>query len=244
MQNGEISAPDKDTVYRELRVRGIRPRWVREAPGIFNWLFGRGKRWLAIALLVVALIASLLRRGGGGAEVVRQEDKVRVASRGQLYGDPSLIQSYDANHWRTVYTNEGERVLALFARPGSVLALEEPPFTDYAMMRTCVGVTTMTAVVPSPELEKMNQMLEGMKQELLTYLTAGGTVENYVLRLYERQRYERQIFEERQREMDALLMNGPVEKDVVLKRWEMLNDELRSFGLQTIALPTDFFQEM
>lgn len=60
---GAISASSRDAAYAALRERGIRAGRVTEAPGFFNKLFGKGKRWLAIGALavVIGVLAVLLR---------------------------------------------------------------------------------------------------------------------------------------------------------------------------------------
>ena len=50
---GEIAAATKEAAYAALRAQGIKAGHVDEAPGVFNKLFGKGKRWMAIAVLVV-----------------------------------------------------------------------------------------------------------------------------------------------------------------------------------------------
>lgn len=60
LKNGSICASTRERVFVELRTRGIRPCRVVEAPGFFNKLFGKGKRWLAIGVLAGALLLVLL----------------------------------------------------------------------------------------------------------------------------------------------------------------------------------------
>ena len=56
-----VNAPSLDAAYKLLKSQGIKPGRVVEAPGFFNKLFGKGKRWLAIgALIVVAAVLALL----------------------------------------------------------------------------------------------------------------------------------------------------------------------------------------
>lgn len=46
-----ITAPTKEAAYAALKAQGIKPGRVEEAPGFFNKLFGKGKRWMAIGVL-------------------------------------------------------------------------------------------------------------------------------------------------------------------------------------------------
>lgn len=53
--NATVSAPDRDAAFARLKARGIRPSRLEDAPGFFNKLFGKGKRWIAIAVLTILL---------------------------------------------------------------------------------------------------------------------------------------------------------------------------------------------
>ena len=55
-----IAAASRDSAYAELKKRGIRPFSVELAPGLLNKFASMGKRGLAIAVLAVALIASII----------------------------------------------------------------------------------------------------------------------------------------------------------------------------------------
>ena len=58
VHEGAIGAADREAAFRALRSRGVKPARLEEAPGVFNKLFGKGKRWLAIAVL--AALAAFL----------------------------------------------------------------------------------------------------------------------------------------------------------------------------------------
>ena len=49
--SGTICAASRDAAYAAIKELGVRPSRVVEAPGFFNKLFGKGKRWLAIGVL-------------------------------------------------------------------------------------------------------------------------------------------------------------------------------------------------
>ena len=44
VKRGEIVAPDREAAFQLLRAQGIKPARLEEAPGVFNKLFGKGKR--------------------------------------------------------------------------------------------------------------------------------------------------------------------------------------------------------
>lgn len=55
-----VSASNRDVAFAVLKERGIRPSRLEEAPGFFNRLLGKGKRWLAIVVLFVLLVITTL----------------------------------------------------------------------------------------------------------------------------------------------------------------------------------------
>ena len=60
LHEGVIRSANREEAFAVLKARGIRPGRVVEAPGFFNKLFGKGKRWLAIVFLAVALIVAVV----------------------------------------------------------------------------------------------------------------------------------------------------------------------------------------
>lgn len=57
LHHGSVAAADRDAAFAALKARGVRPARLVEAPGFLNKLFGKGKRWIAIAVLSVAAAA-------------------------------------------------------------------------------------------------------------------------------------------------------------------------------------------
>lgn len=68
VQSGVVCARSRDAAYGILRSRGIKPFKVDLAPGVLNRILGRGKRWLLIGFLSLALIAVLLAYRYGDRE--------------------------------------------------------------------------------------------------------------------------------------------------------------------------------
>lgn len=72
LHRGEIAAPDRESAFARLKEQGIRPARLEDAPGLGNKIFGKGKRWLAIALLAILVLvfgALALVRGKSAAFV-------------------------------------------------------------------------------------------------------------------------------------------------------------------------------
>lgn len=229
---GVIDAPDREGVYAALKAQGVRPSFVAEVPGFFNKLFGKGKRWLAIGVLsaMCGVLAVVV-----GRVVLNAPQPLTSTPRHQIYGDPSILQSCEANGWAEVLPDAGDRLLAAFAQPG-----RDAPAVDLKNLPP-VGTAFVGISADDPaEAVQMKRIVNGMKTELADYLAAGGTVALYVERLLDRQKVEKNIRLYKIGEMERL--KGLVETDRAraAEKWRKLNDELRAFGLCPLEMPEDF----
>ena len=86
---GAIRASSRDAAFAALKAGGIKPIRVDEAPGFFNKLFGKGKRWIAIAFLTIVAVASLHYAHRTKVETAPSN----FEDRAQLYGDPEVISA-------------------------------------------------------------------------------------------------------------------------------------------------------
>ena len=59
--SASICASSQEAAYAALKKQGIKPCRFAEAPGIFNKVFGKGKRWIAIIILsIVCIVETIL----------------------------------------------------------------------------------------------------------------------------------------------------------------------------------------
>ena len=222
-------AHDRDAVFRELKKRGIHPSRVIAAPGLFNKIIGSGKRWLAIAGLVIIVIILLADKNSPS-----QSSQLENMPRHQIYGDPALFEELSRSDYASVFENRGERFLARYAQPGSEVAeitkIESVDFDAIVKsLEGCVNKKIPMLESDVREIRELKQIVEGMKSELEIYLSDGiGTVRLYIQRLAERQESERDLL----RRAKMLLQN---ETDMAI--WKKVNDDLRRVGLRTIAPP-------
>ena len=214
----EISASSREAAFRILRERGIRPGRLVEAPGFFNKLFGKGKRWLAIGILSFALIIVLVT-----SIVPRSPILDATAPRHQIYGDPVILEPFERGDFSDVFADAGDRHLARYAQPGRLMPSSDgnvaPPLPDFS-------VPIIVSSDDPREIRELKEIVNGMREELRGYLAeGGGTWTSYCRRLDERLNAERIIYERMRLELED-------EKDPSIRQER--NDALRRLGLKTV----------
>lgn len=227
LHSGSIKAADKDAAFAALRARGIKPSRLAEAPGFFNKLFGKGKRWLAIAVLC-ALVCALLLALRVKTRPIVVGGLGESSQRHQIYGDPAIIDEMTADGFSRVFSNIGERYLAAYAIPGSSAAQMVRLVTPDDLL-TCLTNRVAFDEDDSREVIELKAIVNGLKEELREYLSDGvGTAASFIRRLEERQEEERLIYRRVQNELEA-------NPDPAL--WEERNRSLREMGIRTIPRP-------
>lgn len=238
LKRGEISAPDRDAAYAALKSEGIRPSKVSEAPGFLNKLFGKGKRWLAIAILALAVAVGVVTHWGAIFSV-----KPDSELRAHLYGDPAVLQKISDDFWRTSFPDVGDAFLARNGQPGVADSfVYDEAATNAVKSALKEGARAHVKVddADPAELAKMKRIVNGMKDELAAYLAAGGDVGDYMKLCGERIRTEvgiatgirDELARMRKKMREGVLGDIPAE-------WDKKNRVLRSFGLETIPFPEE-----
>lgn len=239
-QSGTIAAPNRDAAFAMLKERGIRPSKVVEAPGVFNKVFGKGKRWLAIAFLLVVALGATLALTRTTAELKEAKEEVSLVTlpfedmtRRQVIGDTMLIEKGIRDGWSEVFAEEGERFLASFAVPGVPVGVRNT--SEEAIS---AALARKVVVEPSDGLEarQIKAMVEGMKEELRDYLAAGGTIVGYGKELVKRQEQEIAYYTRAKAEIDKLKASGASD-DEIFAVWEDRNNKLRRMGIKLVSLP-------
>ena len=219
---GIVNAASKEAAYQLLKAQGIRPGRVTEAPGFANWLFGKGKRWLAIVFLAAAFLFMLSLYFS--AADARRDD---AEERAQIYGDPVVLEEATRNGWAAVFSDPGERLLAAHAVPGERCACKAMTNLSEVVSALLAGRSRRVEVREGElrEIVQMKRMVNHLKDELNGYLSAGGTVEQYLRRLCIRQMAERGIYESTRAEI--LRASDP-------EVWKVKNQHLRAMGLPMV----------
>lgn len=167
---GVVRAANKEAAYAILKKQGIKPCRFSEAPGFFNKLFGKGKRWMVIGVLgagCLVLGAVVYTQGAG--------DKARstnpVLPRHQIEGLPSDWVS----HIDAIFDDEVDRLLAFRSQPGQVVM---------------PGADQVEGAVEGKWVETLRGVVAGMRKDADGFLKLGKSKLELALFLDERQRME------------------------------------------------------
>jgi hypothetical protein len=235
--SGVINAPDRDSVYTLLKKQGIRPASVTEAPGLFNKIFGKGKRWIAIAVLaLISIFLAFSLMFGIGQEA--KSNNYSPMPRHQVYGDPAFMDSLERDGYKEVVLSPGDRVLVRFAIPGRFVRVPSPE----ERMLWIEALSVLSTNMPSfnvesdrREIQELRRIILDMRLEYKAYLANGvGTPETFLRRLFERQNREMSI-----RERVRIVLKDEKKHEV----FEQRNEALRRLGLATVPFPSSEMRE-
>ena len=239
-RTGVIAASDREAAFTALKAQGIRPGSVTEAPGFFNKLFGKGKRWIAIGVLLLVAAGAVLFAFRTKREAKVAEDVlspitglVTSMSRRQPIGDTAIIEKGVRDGWADVFAGEGERFLASFAIPGVPAGQRN---TTEDEIRQALERKIEPTKEDSIEAQQIKAMVEGMKQELREFLAAGGTIAIYGRKLVQRQEEEIGYYYRAKNELDALV-KSKADNARIEALWQMRNEKLRRLGIKLLTLP-------
>ena len=240
-----MNAASREEVFAELRKRGIKAIKVVAADGSKANGEVRGVRKRAVAALVAlaAVCAGVVAYfSGTRTAAVVAANPVAVSPRHQIYGDPAIVETFERGDFFNVLSREGDRLLAVFAQPGRLMCAKgtnprklsanaAAQFAAYAKNELGTDNDITIASDEPREIRELKQIVNGMRDEMRTYLANGnGTPRSYWRRLNERTLSEMQIYERTRREL---------EKETRPEIWEQKNESLRILGLRTIPAPNE-----
>lgn len=240
LKSGVIDAVTRDAAFAALKAQGIKPSKVEEAPGILNKVFGKGKRWIAIAFLLLIALGATLALTRTKKELKEIKEEVAIATlpfedmtRRQVIGDMMVIEKGIREGWSDVFEGEGERFLAGFAVPGVPVSVRNTSEEEIsAALKRKITVESGDGL----EARQIKAMVEGMKEELREYIAAGGTIVEYGKALVARQEQEIAYYTRAKNEIDQVKKSGGSEEELIAV-WEDRNSKLRKMGIKLVALP-------
>ena len=213
---------------------------MSEAPGFFNKLFGRGKRWLVISSLLIVIATLLVTQRSAidtDAVVFSAHGKAVPSERKQIWGDSAIIESAAKKNWRVIFNNPADRLLAIFAQPGHIVKPTLLPTTIEADFLKSIKTEVIIEKNELEEYKQMKCLVAGMKLEALQYIADGGNFNQYYNRLLERQQAECKFLETSKKTLEKAAQKKNVD---VIKLWKETNHQLRALGLPTIAMPESY----
>jgi len=235
-----MNAESREAVFQALRKQGIRAIKVVAADGSKANGEVRGVRKRAVAALValvavgVGVVAFVSGSRTGAATAA---NPAKMSPRHQIYGDPALIERFEAGDFEGVLSRAGDQLLAWYAQPGKLMipkgvnphrlsAQQLKELVAYAQTELSADLDLDTSADTHREVRELKQIVNGLRDEFRGYLANGnGTPRSFWRRLNERTQQEMQIYERTRREL---------EKESNATIWDEKNEQLRRLGLRTI----------
>lgn len=242
---GSMNASSREEVFSALRERGIRAIKVVAADGSRANGEIRGiRRRVVVAIVALAAIGvgAVAYFSGMRTAAVAAANPASASPRHQIYGDPAVMETMERGDFHGCLPSEGDRILAVFAQPGKLMCARgaDPrrldrqtadAFAEYAKDGLAPEMDLAVSVDEPREIRELKQIVNGMREEMRTYLANGnGTARSFYRRLNERTLSELRIYERTRREL---------EKEQSPEVWDEKNEALRRLGLRTIPNPKD-----
>ena len=139
---------------------------------------------------------------------------------------------------KRLFENSFDQWLANYAVPGQLV----PPFPSEAMPKEAFMKSVADKIVinddDSPEDRAIKESVSAMREELKKWIKEGGTFEDYIKKIQERQDREAYFVSEANRMLsDDFEQNQDVEGSIAL--WRKLNEKLVADGLRKAELPSE-----
>ena len=234
---GVVAASSREAAFSALKAQGIRPGSVREAPGLFNKLLGKGKRWIAIvvlAVLCVALAIAVWRVVLNAPQPSLVVEALDSPIRRQIIGDAAVIEKGLKTGWADVFADEGDRFLASFAIPGYEAAVRNT--TEDEIRKVMSSSRSRLVRGEGLEARQIIAIVGGIKDELRRFLAKRGTIREYCQRLAERQDLEISYYLRAKTEVEEARRRGMSGRKLDAF-WESHNEGLRQMGIRLVAMP-------
>ena len=202
---GEMASPDKDTVYAELRKRGIRAIRVTEriTPVVRKGFSGLRKRdWSLIVCGVVIIVLGALffairfnNKGSTSSVQTSQGSRQTVSSVAVQLAQSRprrFIQLPKDTDFLKVFRYPHECYLAYYAMPGVVLS-NAPEMNEELVQDFYDNLGAGIVITESDDaaIAELKRIVMGMKDDAKKYLGVPGGIEKLSLWLEERQTMEK-----------------------------------------------------
>lgn len=229
---GSVDAPTRADAYAALKAQGIKPIRCEEAPGFFNLLFGKGKRWIAIGVLgVLCLVLGVIIHSTPPPSTYTSFDS---PIRRQILGDAAVIEKGIRTGWADVFASEGDRFLASFAVPGVAPAVRTT--TEEKLKEALRSSPSPSTFTSSLEARQIRAIVAGMKKEIAALLASGWTLREVGTALVQRQEQEIAYYERAKTEVETAAKSG-LPRPALEELLERRNGSLRKLGIRLVSMP-------
>ncbi len=224
-QEGFIWAESRADAYAKIRKIGIRPyRVIGDDPTFLR------KHLLTI---IFAALTFIFAAGFSTLLFYRNAALTAPAFRQQIHGDASLIANAAYNGWTTLFDSPLDRYLAYYARPGLHANPPAPTQAELATFPADCKKPVIHEKDECPEYRQIRNIIAYMHKEMAAYLAAGGTVQDYLALLDERQNQECELREKAAQSVER------APESYRYATWMNMNANLRSKGIAPIDLPRE-----
>jgi hypothetical protein len=227
-RRGEIVARNRAEAYFLLRKQGIRPyRVIGDDPVRWQpWAIGAAGALLA----AIAATALVIAFSGSGSAAARQ-------NRRQIGGDSSLVVKGFADGWQDAFGEKLYRHFAMYVQPGWDVVPADFTKEQIEEFKGELSRPVVTLRKGVPEYEELAGMVAAMREDALSHIAAGGTLEDYLSMLDGRQELESAL---RSKAHESLVKAGPSLRHTM---WSSINQRLESLGMKPLDEELDSGEE-
>lgn len=225
-----IDAESRDEAFSALRKVGIRPiKVIADDGSKENGEVRKGvRRRVVFAVSIVSVIVgAVLAIVLTGPE---KEDPNRAL--------PMTRRQIHAGYERANFKHVSEAYLANYAIPGKIVEkgaeISEEVRKDFEAAADDPIVLSSDDDIACSEIKSI---VAGMKEELRMFLASGGTIDEYILRLEERQKMEIAYREQAALKLEEVRRTGSSED--AFREWKAQNAWLQAMGIERLAMPEE-----
>ena len=224
-RRGEIAARNRAEAYFLLRKQGIRPyRVIGDDPVRWQpWAVG------AAAALLAAVAATALVLAFSGRPA--QQD------RRQIKGDAALVVKGFADGWQDAFEEKLYRHFAMYVQPGWDVVPADFTKEQIEEFKGELSRPVATLRKGVPEYEELAEMVAAMREDALSHIASGGTLEDYLSMLDGRQELESAL---RSKAHESLVKAGDSLRHAM---WRNINQRLESLGMKPLGEELDSREE-
>ena len=233
-----MNAESREAVFVALRAKGIKAIKVVASDGSKANGEVRGHKRVA-ALVVLSALCLVLsvavvafvfgERDESGLFVLPLDSTVRR----QVIGDTAVIEKGIKDGWAGVFPEQGERFLASFAIPGVPAGQRTATEAEIS-----AALSRKVEVRPDDGIEarQIKAMVEGMKDEVRRFCSAGGSISRYGALLVQRQEEEIAYYTRAKTEIENA-QKSKMPSAQLNDLWEKRNEALRQMGVKLVPMP-------